>query len=86
MKSCHLFLLGIFTASAIAGMWWMIVLFGLASLLIQRSYFVVVTGLLLDFLFAVTGDAVFFGGFYTSLFLVSTVLIEYVRNRLFWSS
>lgn len=86
MKICYFFLLGMFVAGVVTGAWWMIVIFGVVSLLFQRSYFVVVTGLLLDLVFAVTGDAIFYGGFYLGLFLITTLLIEYVRNRLFWSS
>ncbi|PCI29621.1 hypothetical protein COB52_02365 [Candidatus Kaiserbacteria bacterium] len=75
------FVLGIFFVGAAANLWWMILFFGSVSLILQRSYFVLLTGVVFDLWF---GPPALFVGFYTLTFVVVTIVAEQIKKRLFW--
>lgn len=86
MKYLALFFLGTFAAGVILGVWWATLIAGALTLIIRRSYVVLVAGVLLDLWFATIGDTIFYIGFYTLIFLTTTLIVEYVRSRLLWAS
>ncbi len=75
------FVLGIFFVGAVANLWWMVLFFGSVSLILQRSYFVLITGVVFDLWF---GTPVLFVGFYTLIFVGVTLVVEQIKKRLFW--
>lgn len=80
-------LLGVCIISVLAGVWWLVLISGVARLVLGRSYTVLTIGLLLDILFIHTaGTPLLFMGFYTPIFLLTTVLVESVRARVLWSA
>ncbi|MBL4644528.1 MAG: hypothetical protein JKX80_01540 [Candidatus Pacebacteria bacterium] len=86
MKMCRFFLLGIFAAGILGGSWWIVIVSGLLSLFLKRSYFVLVAAVVLDISFASGGATQFYGAFYTALFFSTTLVVEYIRKRLLWGS
>lgn len=83
MNCLHTFFLGVFVAGILGGLWWLIVGSGLCALLVRRSYFVLSAGIVLDLWFAYSTG---FTGFYTVVFVLTTILVEYFRDKLFWTS
>jgi hypothetical protein len=86
MSRLHYFLLGAFFAGVLLGSWWLVLGTGVLTLVIKRDYFVLSIGAVLDFWFATVGDSFFSIGFYTAIFVLTTVIAETVRKRLFWVS
>lgn len=77
---------GAFIAGVVSGTWWLALGAGFLVLVLQRSYIVLCGGLVLDIWFAVAGNSLLFGGFFTIFFLLVTIVTEFIRARLFWSS
>ena len=87
MQYIQTFFIGIFVAAVIGGVWWLILFSGLIAILIKRSYVVLTMGAVLDLWFITVGEQPFFYiGFYTVIFVVTTLCIEYIRARLLWTS
>lgn len=82
MKTIQSFLFGVFAAAIVGGVWWLILLAGFLALLVRQSYILLCVGVILDLWFAYNGII----GFYTVFFLLATILIEYFRQHLFWTS
>lgn len=78
--------MGMCVAAVFAGAWWLVIISGVGVLAIQRSYSILALGVLLDIWFSVSGASFFYIGFYTILFLVTTVVFEFVRSKLLWTS
>ena len=87
MQCARNFFIGIFLAAVIGGLWWLILVSGIITLMFKRSYVVLCIGVLLDIWFTTTtGHPWFFTGFYTLIFIVTTLGSEFVRKRLLWAS
>ena len=86
MKYLTLFFLGLFVSSVFWGVWWLFLLSGVATLITKRSYIVISVGVLMDIIFAATDSAWIYTGFYTTVFLFTTLIVEFVRERVFWKS
>jgi len=87
MQCVRNFCIGIFLAAIIGGLWWLILISGVVSLILKRSYIVLVAGVLLDIWFTATvGHPWFYTGFYTVIFIGATLCSEFVRRRLLWAS
>jgi len=86
MTALKIFFIGIFVASILGGLWWLCIFSGVTTLIIQRSYFVLVAAVMLDMLFATGINSVMYGGFYTLLFIGVTYVAEFMRSRLLWSA
>lgn len=78
--------MGMLVAGLFVGSWWLVCISGLVILMMRRSYIVLFAGVILDLVFFSFGTPVFFVGFYTLLFLIATIIFEYVRTRLLWTS
>ncbi|MAZ67475.1 hypothetical protein CL652_01755 [bacterium] len=83
MKLTHFFLVGVFTAGIMTGAWLFALLSAVMALILRRNYLVLSTGVLLDLWFATVGDSFLYIGFYSAVFLATTVVAEAVRRRLF---
>ncbi len=80
-------LLGVCIAGVLGGVWWIIVGAGVFRLLLGRSYAVLGIGVLLDIIFIHTSGTPFlFAGFYTPIFLLTTISTEAIRARMLWTS
>lgn len=86
MKYLALFFIGMFAAGVVLGVWWVALVTGVLTFITRRSYVVLVAGVLLDLWFATAGDTIFYIGFYTLVFLTTTLIVEYIRSRLLWAS
>ena len=75
-----------FAAGLMLGTWWVVLAAGIAVLILKRSYVVLLVGVVLDLWFAAHGGVFAYIGFYTAIFLVTTIVVETVRKKLFWVS
>tara|TARA_B100000745_G_scaffold58094_1_gene34421 strand:- start:13729 stop:13989 length:261 start_codon:yes stop_codon:yes gene_type:complete len=86
MKYLYAFSLGLLTSSIIGGLWWLFMFSGIVALIAKRSYIVMFTGVLLDLVFAALGTYWLYVGFYTIVFLITTIVVEFLRERVLWAS
>lgn len=75
-------LFGVFFIGVVWGTWWLILLAGIFILIIHRSYTVLTVGLLLDVLTASNGISWAYIGFYFLIFLVTTLIVAFIKSRL----
>ena len=77
-----MFLGGVFVVAIVTGSWWLAFVSSVAVLVTRRSYPILFGGILLDVLFA-PHTVGFVFPFFTITLLCTTVLVEFVRERLF---
>lgn len=76
--------MGIVAAGVAWGAWPVVLAAGVVSLMIRRSYGVLVLGVVLDLTLMLSGEAFMDTYFYTIVFFGTTIVAEYVRRRIFW--